>query len=197
MENEMIEGGSVINLLKKMLANNQKPMFIQDIIKYKETTEFNYWIDSATLILYHTDGRIKIVENYDVLKMLVDRAENTDYYFKLTDEEFTYIEGKEYKTIPENLFEKKLILLRYVSEIQGRPLYLNNYGSGLYSDDCNCGGRFILVAPEVQKQIKSNVNGAECKMAELYCGNERPPRKVFCQLKKGHKGSHRAVIYWE
>jgi len=33
--------------------------------------------------------------------------------------------------------------------------------------------------------------------AESYCGNERPPRKVLCQLKKGHKGSHRAVIFWE
>lgn len=32
---------------------------------------------------------------------------------------------------------------------------------------------------------------------EYYCLNERPPRKVFCQLKKGHKGSHSAVILWE
>jgi len=29
------------------------------------------------------------------------------------------------------------------------------------------------------------------------CGNERPDRKVICQLKRGHKGSHRAVVYWE
>jgi hypothetical protein len=156
MENkpEMIEGDSVIKLLKKMLANNQKPMFIQDVIKYKETTQFNYWIDSATLILYHTDGRIKIVENYDVLKMLVDRAENTYSFLKLTDEEYTYIEGKEYKTIPEKLFGKKLILLDYVSEIQGRPLYLNYDGNGLGGDDyCGDDGRFVLVAPEVQKEI--------------------------------------------
>jgi hypothetical protein len=33
--------------------------------------------------------------------------------------------------------------------------------------------------------------------AEDYCGNERPPRKVLCQLPRGHKGSHRAVIFWE
>jgi hypothetical protein len=33
--------------------------------------------------------------------------------------------------------------------------------------------------------------------AENYCGHKRPPRKVLCQLKKGHKGSHRAVIFWE
>jgi len=33
--------------------------------------------------------------------------------------------------------------------------------------------------------------------AEDYCGNERPARKILCQLKKGHKGSHRAVIFWE
>lgn len=32
---------------------------------------------------------------------------------------------------------------------------------------------------------------------EECCANERPPRKVLCQLEKGHKGSHRAVIYWE
>ena len=29
------------------------------------------------------------------------------------------------------------------------------------------------------------------------CANERPPRKVICQLPKGHKGSHQAVIFWE
>ena len=29
------------------------------------------------------------------------------------------------------------------------------------------------------------------------CGNERPDRKVICQLKNGHKGSHRTVVYWE
>lgn len=33
--------------------------------------------------------------------------------------------------------------------------------------------------------------------ADKYCGNKRPARKVMCQLKKGHKGSHRAVIFWE
>ena len=29
------------------------------------------------------------------------------------------------------------------------------------------------------------------------CGDERPARKTLCQLKKGHKGSCRAVIFWE
>lgn len=33
--------------------------------------------------------------------------------------------------------------------------------------------------------------------AEDFCGKERPPRKVMCQLPKGHEGSHRAVVYWE
>jgi hypothetical protein len=29
------------------------------------------------------------------------------------------------------------------------------------------------------------------------CQHERPTRKTLCQLQKGHKGSHQAVIYWE
>jgi len=33
--------------------------------------------------------------------------------------------------------------------------------------------------------------------AEEYCGKERPIRKVLCQLKHPHAGSHRAIIYWE
>ena len=41
----------------------------------------------------------------------------------------------------------------------------------------------------------------ECRYATngeiLFCGNERPKRKVLCQLKKGHKGSCQAVIFWE
>ena len=32
---------------------------------------------------------------------------------------------------------------------------------------------------------------------ETFCNHERPPRKVFCQLPKGHEGSHQAVVYWE
>ena len=32
--------------------------------------------------------------------------------------------------------------------------------------------------------------------AQEICGIKRPPRNVFCQLEKGHKGEHRAVIYW-
>jgi hypothetical protein len=35
------------------------------------------------------------------------------------------------------------------------------------------------------------------KKNEEYCGNERPKRKTLCQLKKGHEGSHQAVIFWE
>jgi hypothetical protein len=30
-----------------------------------------------------------------------------------------------------------------------------------------------------------------------YCGHERPLRKVLCQMKNKHKGSHRAIVYWE
>ena len=37
----------------------------------------------------------------------------------------------------------------------------------------------------------------ETMKAKDFCGKERPLRKVLCQLKKGHKGSHRAIIYWE
>lgn len=33
--------------------------------------------------------------------------------------------------------------------------------------------------------------------AKKACANERPARKVFCQLAKGHEGSHRAIIFWE
>lgn len=41
------------------------------------------------------------------------------------------------------------------------------------------------------------VSGGRNMNAENCCANERPPRKVICQLKKGHEGSHRAVIFWE
>lgn len=34
-------------------------------------------------------------------------------------------------------------------------------------------------------------------MTKEFCENERPPRDVICQKRKGHKGKHRAVIYWE
>ena len=29
------------------------------------------------------------------------------------------------------------------------------------------------------------------------CGNERPKRRIMCQLPKGHEGSHRAIVFWE
>lgn len=38
----------------------------------------------------------------------------------------------------------------------------------------------------------------EKRLANIgYCANERLDRKVICQLPRGHKGSHQAVIYWE
>lgn len=40
-------------------------------------------------------------------------------------------------------------------------------------------------------------NNMDFFKVENFCSSERPPRKVFCQLPKGHRGSHRAVIYWE
>ena len=43
----------------------------------------------------------------------------------------------------------------------------------------------------------SNCEKPKNHSPEDYCLNERPPRKTFCQLKKGHKGSHSAVILWE
>lgn len=30
-----------------------------------------------------------------------------------------------------------------------------------------------------------------------YCENQRPKREVFCQKLLGHKGSCRAVVFWE
>ena len=29
------------------------------------------------------------------------------------------------------------------------------------------------------------------------CESERPVRKIFCQKGKGHKGSCRAIVWWE
>ncbi len=49
---------------------------------------------------------------------------------------------------------------------------------------------------------KDRAGKAEAKLptkeqAKLICGNERPLRKTLCQLKKGHKGSCRAIVFWE
>jgi hypothetical protein len=52
----------------------------------------------------------------------------------------------------------------------------------------------------IQRQINLIQEGKKIvsqNKAEDYCGNERPARKTLCQLKKGHKESHRAVIFWE
>lgn len=35
------------------------------------------------------------------------------------------------------------------------------------------------------------------KEAEYFCGEERPPRDTLCQLRQGHDGRHRALIFWE
>lgn len=63
--------------------------------------------------------------------------------------------------------------------------------------DCNLGSfwdtslRNELGLFEDKKGLHVEDNAAD------YCGHERPARKVFCQLKHPHKGSHRAIIYWE
>jgi hypothetical protein len=44
------------------------------------------------------------------------------------------------------------------------------------------------------KHLKSNIVADN---PSNYCGHERPARKVFCQLKDKHKGSHASIIFWE
>jgi hypothetical protein len=71
--------------------------------------------------------------------------------------------------------------------------YLTRAVNGVI-DVSNGNGNFLIKsghATLIEKFVMSK-NGAE-----HYCGNKRPARKVFCQLKKGHTGSHRAVIFWE
>ena len=49
----------------------------------------------------------------------------------------------------------------------------------------------------------SNISNIVSHMAnrsfdqEGCCGEERPIRKTLCQLPAGHKGSCRAVVFWE
>jgi len=45
-------------------------------------------------------------------------------------------------------------------------------------------------------QLKRDIIDLKAQLVKR-CRNERPPRKVFCQLPKGHGGSHQAVIFWE
>lgn len=55
-----------------------------------------------------------------------------------------------------------------------------------------------LIRKGLAKFIRYENDGCRIpERAELICGDERPPRLTFCQLKKGHKGSHRAVVFWE
>jgi len=37
----------------------------------------------------------------------------------------------------------------------------------------------------------------ETKYDEEYCEEERPIRKTLCHKLKGHKGSCRALVFWE
>ena len=57
---------------------------------------------------------------------------------------------------------------------------------GLKVDACidNCGNSFLIPKETIEELVD-------------ICGHERPKRKVLCQLKKGHKGSHSAVVFWE
>jgi hypothetical protein len=58
-----------------------------------------------------------------------------------------------------------------------------------------------LKVPEKYRDENTTFRCPRCKQkllfSEAMCGSERPARKVFCQLKKGHVGSHRAIIFWE
>ena len=44
---------------------------------------------------------------------------------------------------------------------------------------------------------KKKLCGMKRIIDEEYCECERPPRKIICQKKKGHKNSCHAGIFWE
>ena len=50
--------------------------------------------------------------------------------------------------------------------------------------------------PKRRKSLKKKIK-VTIYEADYYCGKVRLPRKGLCQLKKGHKGSCRAIIFWE
>lgn len=62
-------------------------------------------------------------------------------------------------------------------------------------------GKTTFFAPIKRGITKDIFFCPRCKQKLLrpegYCANKRPPREVFCQLRKGHVGNHRAVIFWE
>lgn len=57
---------------------------------------------------------------------------------------------------------------------------------------------FLWAIEDLPESKKNIIIGYIAGLAgKDFCGDERPARKVFCQMKKGHKGSHSAVIFWE
>jgi uncharacterized protein with PIN domain len=75
-----------------------------------------------------------------------------------------------------------------VSEEHANYLLDSNYATLI--QDLGKGRRFkeIMRCPRCKQKILR---------PEGYCASKRPPREVFCQMRKGHAGSHRAVIFWE
>jgi hypothetical protein len=51
--------------------------------------------------------------------------------------------------------------------------------------------------PELECFIRQLEGEKVKEMMTDYCEKTRPPRDVICQKAKGHKGRHRAVIFWE
>lgn len=89
--------------------------------------------------------------------------------------------------------EGTLTSMEFCTPINKNPIDMgDHFNCGV----CGCSWTTRLAAELCDHGVEIHKKKNNDK-AEDYCGHERPARKVLCQLKHPHKGSHRAIIYWE
>jgi len=221
IKTQIIEGNTYAETVSK-LQNGERPTTVKELAQARldEPELFNLGFDTCTAIAYGKDS-FKIIPiskellnlskdfrdsyvkvDYKKIKAKEIKIDNT-FNRLLTKEEVLSHKGwlalfegdKELlKRHADKVFENKEMAMGfwiYLINNSMRAVYVINLD---YNSDANGGnnlddsGRFLRVAP-VSKKISNE--------AVDLCGIIRPNRKTICQLPKGHKGSHRAVIYWE
>ena len=77
-------------------------------------------------------------------------------------------------------------------ETQAFDQFKTDVKNALKSLDCWGDEKEVKLFIEILQRYRKGI-GLNPEM----CAHERPHRKVICQLPKGHKKSHQAVIFWE
>ena len=87
-----------IEIMPKLISEGFKPLTFEQICKLRleDNSYFDKWLDTCSMIVYHPNGKFKIVNDSELLKSVNKDTNLVDGAIGLTEKEYKNIKSKEF-----------------------------------------------------------------------------------------------------